>query len=33
VLLDAAGRVRLYHPGRMAYEDLAAAIEKLLQVS
>jgi thiol-disulfide isomerase/thioredoxin len=33
VLVDAAGRVRLYHPGRMAYDDLAAAIEKLLQVS
>ncbi|MGA9798623.1 MAG: redoxin family protein [Terriglobales bacterium] len=28
VLLDRAGRVSLYHPGAMPYEDLRAAIEK-----
>lgn len=30
VLLDRAGRVALYHPGVMPYEDLRAAIEKTL---
>jgi thiol-disulfide isomerase/thioredoxin len=29
VLLDRAGRVALYHPGAMPYEDLRAAIEKV----
>jgi thiol-disulfide isomerase/thioredoxin len=31
VLLDRAGRVSLYHPGAMPYEDLRAAIEKALR--
>jgi len=31
VLLDRAGRVALYHPGVMAYEDLRAAIEKAIR--
>lgn len=31
VLLDRAGRVALYHPGAMAYEDLRAAIEKVVR--
>jgi thiol-disulfide isomerase/thioredoxin len=30
VLLDRAGRVALYHPGVMPYQDLRAAIEKTL---
>jgi len=30
VLLDAKGIVRLYHPGRMLYEELRAAIEKMM---
>ncbi len=30
VLLDRKGRVALYHPGLMQYEDLRAAIEKVL---
>jgi len=30
VLLDRAGRVALYHPGVMPYEDLRAAIEKVI---
>ena len=29
VLVDRAGRVALYHPGAMPYEDLKAAIEKV----
>jgi thiol-disulfide isomerase/thioredoxin len=31
VLLDRAGRVALYHPGAMPYEDLRAAIEKVIR--
>jgi len=31
VLLDRAGRVALYHPGVMPYEDLRAAIEKVIR--
>ena len=31
VLLDRAGRVALYHPGVVPYEDLRAAIEKVLR--
>lgn len=31
VLLDRAGRVALYHPGAMAYEDLRSAIEKVVR--
>ena len=31
VLLDRAGRVALYHPGAMPYEDLRAAIEKVVR--
>jgi thiol-disulfide isomerase/thioredoxin len=31
VLLDRAGRVALYHPGVMPYEDLRAAIEKVMR--
>ena len=31
VLLDRAGRVALYHPGVMPYEDLKAAIEKVVR--
>ena len=31
VLLDRAGRVALYHPGGMPYEDLRAAIEKVIR--
>jgi thiol-disulfide isomerase/thioredoxin len=31
VLLDRAGRVALYHPGAMPYEDLRAAIEKAIR--
>jgi thiol-disulfide isomerase/thioredoxin len=31
VLLDRAGRVALYHPGLMPYEDLRAAIEKVIR--
>jgi thiol-disulfide isomerase/thioredoxin len=31
VLLDRAGRVALYHPGAMSYEDLRAAIEKAMR--
>ena len=31
VLLDRAGRVALYHPGAMRYEELRAAIEKAMQ--
>jgi thiol-disulfide isomerase/thioredoxin len=31
VLLDRAGRVALYHPGVMPYEDLRAAIEKVVR--
>jgi thiol-disulfide isomerase/thioredoxin len=31
VLLDRAGRVALYHPGAMPYEDLRAAIEKIIR--
>ena len=31
VLLDRAGRVALYHPGAMLYEDLRAAIEKVIR--
>jgi len=30
VMLDAKGIVRLYHPGRMLYEELRAAIEKTM---
>ena len=28
VLVDRAGRIALYHPGVMAYDELRAAIEK-----
>jgi thiol-disulfide isomerase/thioredoxin len=31
VLLDRAGRVALYHPGVMPYEDLRTAIEKVIR--
>jgi thiol-disulfide isomerase/thioredoxin len=31
VLLDRAGRVAVYHPGVMPYEDLRAAIEKVIR--
>jgi thiol-disulfide isomerase/thioredoxin len=31
VLLDRAGRVSMYHPGAMPYEDLKAAIEKVIR--
>ncbi len=31
VLLDRAGRVSLYHPGAMQYQDLRAAIEKVVR--
>ena len=31
VLLDRAGRVSMYHPGAMHYEDLKAAIEKVVR--
>lgn len=31
VLLDRAGRVALYHPGAMPYEELRAAIEKVVR--
>jgi thiol-disulfide isomerase/thioredoxin len=31
VLVDRAGRVALYHPGAMQYEDLKAAIEKVVR--
>jgi thioredoxin-related protein len=31
VLVDRAGRVSLYHPGAMPYEQLKAAIEKVIQ--
>jgi thiol-disulfide isomerase/thioredoxin len=31
VLLDRAGRVALYHPGLVPYEDLRAAIEKVVR--
>ena len=31
VLLDRAGRVALYHPGAMRYEELRAAIEKVIR--
>jgi thiol-disulfide isomerase/thioredoxin len=31
VLLDRAGRVSLYHPGAMPYEELRAAIEKAIR--
>ena len=31
VLLDRAGRVALYHPGAMSYEDLRAAVEKAMR--
>jgi thiol-disulfide isomerase/thioredoxin len=31
VLLDRAGRVALYHPGAMPYDDLRAAIEKVIR--
>ena len=31
VLLDRAGRVAMYHPGAMPYEDLRAAIEKVIR--
>jgi thiol-disulfide isomerase/thioredoxin len=31
VLLDRAGRVALYHPGVVPYEDLRAAIEKVIR--
>lgn len=31
VLLDRAGRVALYHPGAMPYEELKAAIEKVIR--
>ena len=30
VLIDRRGRVALYHPGAMSYDDLRAAIEKTL---
>jgi len=30
VLVDKHGVVRLYHPGAMSYQELAAPIEKLL---
>jgi thiol-disulfide isomerase/thioredoxin len=30
VLLDRSGRVSLYHPGVMSYDDLRSAIEKVL---
>ena len=30
VLVDRAGMVRLYHPGEMRYDELAAEIEPLL---
>lgn len=33
VLVDAAGLVRLYHPGRMTYEELLPEVRKLLGVS
>ena len=31
VLLDRAGRVSLYHPGAMQYQDLRSAIEKVVR--
>jgi len=31
VLLDRAGRVALYHPGAMPYEELRAAVEKVVR--
>jgi thiol-disulfide isomerase/thioredoxin len=31
VLIDRAGRVALYHPGAMSYDDLRAAIEGVLK--
>ena len=31
VLVDRAGRVALYHPGAMPYEDLKSAIEKVVR--
>jgi len=31
VLLDAAGVVRLYHPGNLSFPDLAAAYNRLLK--
>jgi len=30
VLIDRKGRVALYHPGVMQYDDLRAAIEKAM---
>jgi thioredoxin-related protein len=30
VLIDRTGKVAMYHPGAMSYEDLHAAIEKVL---
>ena len=30
VLVDRTGTVRLYHPGRMSYEELRGRIEPLL---
>jgi hypothetical protein len=30
-MLDKSGIVRMYHPGRMSYEELAAEIEKVLR--
>ncbi len=31
VLLDKSGVVRMYHPGRMTYEELAAEIDKVIR--
>jgi hypothetical protein len=31
VLLDRSGRVSLYHPGAMPYDELRAAIEKVVR--
>jgi thiol-disulfide isomerase/thioredoxin len=33
VLVDRSGIVRLYHPGRMTYEELRPLVEKLVQPS
>jgi thiol-disulfide isomerase/thioredoxin len=33
VLVDKSGIVRMYHPGAMSYEELAANVEKVLSVS
>jgi thioredoxin-related protein len=31
VLLDRAGKVAMYHPGAMQYEELRAAVEKVVK--